>query len=120
MDIASLIGLVGTLGMIAGAMVSSGGIGAFIDTFNVNCNRRNFFCSNVQVYITHISLIFWNFSKVFLPGVKKHDELITRITELAGIARKDGMMALEGQEVPDKFLKRVFKCLLMVLMKQNY
>ena len=34
---------------------------------------------------------------------KKHDELITRITELAGIARKDGMMALEGQEVPDKF-----------------
>ena len=32
MDIASLIGLVGTLGMIAGAMVSSGGIGPFIDT----------------------------------------------------------------------------------------
>ena len=31
MDIASLIGLIG-LGMIAGAMVSSGGIGAFIDT----------------------------------------------------------------------------------------
>jgi chemotaxis protein MotA len=29
--------------------------------------------------------------------------LITRLTELAGIARKDGMMALEGQEVPDKF-----------------
>ena len=26
--------------------------------------------------------------------------------ELAGIARKDGMMALEGQEVPDKFLKK--------------
>lgn len=32
MDIASLIGLIGTLGMIAGAMVSSGGIGAFVDT----------------------------------------------------------------------------------------
>ena len=32
MDIASLIGLIGTLGMIAGAMISSGGIGAFIDT----------------------------------------------------------------------------------------
>jgi chemotaxis protein MotA len=37
---------------------------------------------------------------------KKHDELITRITELAGIARKDGMMALEGQEVPDKFFEK--------------
>ena len=31
------------------------------------------------------------------------DELITRIVELAGIARKDGMMALEGQETPDPF-----------------
>merc|ERR1712230_337197 len=29
--------------------------------------------------------------------------LITRIVELAGIARKDGMMALEGQETPDTF-----------------
>ena len=37
---------------------------------------------------------------------KKHDELVTRITELAGIARKDGMMALEGQEVPDKFFEK--------------
>ena len=44
--------------------------------------------------------------KIFLPGSKKHDELITRITELAGIARKDGMMALEGQEVPDKFFEK--------------
>ena len=32
MDIASLIGLIGTLGMIAGAMISSGGLGMFIDT----------------------------------------------------------------------------------------
>ena len=29
--------------------------------------------------------------------------LIERIVELAGIARKDGMMALEGQETPDPF-----------------
>ena len=32
MDIASLIGLIGTLGMIAGAMISSGGLGMFVDT----------------------------------------------------------------------------------------
>merc|ERR1711991_439083 len=49
---------------------------------------------------------FGTLAKVFLPGAKKHDELITRITELAGIARKDGMMALEGQEVPDKFFEK--------------
>ena len=43
------------------------------------------------------------FGKAFKPPVKKMDELITRIVELAGIARKDGMMALEGQETPDNF-----------------
>ena len=49
---------------------------------------------------------FGTLAKVFMPGAKKHDELITRLTELAGIARKDGMMALEGQEVPDKFFEK--------------
>ena len=38
--------------------------------------------------------------------MKKQDELIERMVELAGIARKDGMMALEGQEVPDKFFAK--------------
>ncbi|MEC7361029.1 MAG: flagellar motor protein PomA, partial [Pseudomonadota bacterium] len=31
MDIASLIGLLGAIGMILGAMISGGGIGPFID-----------------------------------------------------------------------------------------
>ena len=44
--------------------------------------------------------------KAFLPPVKKMDELVERMVELAGIARKDGMMALEGQEVPDKFFSK--------------
>jgi chemotaxis protein MotA len=45
-------------------------------------------------------------AKAFLPPIKKHDELVTRMIELAGIARKDGMMALEGQDVPDKFFSK--------------
>ena len=44
--------------------------------------------------------------KGLMPGAKKRGELITRITELAGIARKDGMMDLEGQEGPDKFFEK--------------
>jgi len=32
--------------------------------------------------------------------------MIERMVELASIARKDGMMALEGQEVPDKFFEK--------------
>ena len=104
MDIASLIGLVGTLGMIAGAMVSSGGIGAFIDTPSMLIViGGTFFAVMYRSTLPTFLSSFGTLAKVFLPGVKKHDELITRITELAGIAEKDGMMALEGQETPDAF-----------------
>ena len=45
-------------------------------------------------------------AKAFLPPVKKMDELVERMSDLASIARKDGMMALEGQDVPDKFFQK--------------
>ena len=38
--------------------------------------------------------------------MKKLDATIIRLVELAAIARKDGMMALEGQDVPDKFFEK--------------
>ena len=107
MDIASLIGLIGTLGMIAGAMVSSGGIGAFVDTPSMLIVfGGTFFAVMYRSTLPMFLASFGTLAKVFMPGVKKHDELITRLTELAGIARKDGMMALEGQEVPDKFFEK--------------
>ena len=107
MDIASLIGLIGTLGMIAGAMISSGGLGAFIDTPSMLIViGGTFFAVMYRSTLPMFLASFGALAKVFLPGAKKHDELITRITELAGIARKDGMMALEGQEVPDKFFEK--------------
>ncbi|GIR95895.1 MAG: hypothetical protein CM15mP98_08650 [Paracoccaceae bacterium] len=57
---------------------------------------------------TYISWFFWRYGKGFFPPVKPQDELVTKMVELAGIARKDGMMALEGQDVPEKFFfKRV-------------
>ena len=107
MDIASLIGLIGTLGMIAGAMISSGGLGAFIDTPSMLIViGGTFFAVMYRSTLPMFLASFGALVKVFMPGAKKHDELITRITELAGIARKDGMMALEGQEVPDKFFEK--------------
>ena len=107
MDIASLIGLIGTLGMIAGAMISSGGLGAFIDTPSMLIViGGTFFAVMYRSTLPMFLASFGALAKVFMPGAKKHDELITRITELAAIARKDGMMALEGQEVPDKFFEK--------------
>ena len=107
MDLASLIGLIGTLGMIAGAMISSGGLGMFVDTPSLLIVVGGTFFA--VMYRSTLPMFLGSFGtllKVFMPSPKKHDELITRLTELAGIARKDGMMALEGQEVPDPFFEK--------------
>jgi chemotaxis protein MotA len=44
--------------------------------------------------------------KTFFPPVKPMEGMIERMIELASMARKDGMMALEGQETPDKFFAK--------------
>ena len=62
---------------------------------------------------------FGAMAKAFMPKAAKLDETVERMVELAAMARKDGMMALEGQPVPDKFLKRACKCLSMERMSKN-
>tara|TARA_B100000524_G_scaffold65020_1_gene30001 strand:+ start:218 stop:985 length:768 start_codon:yes stop_codon:yes gene_type:complete len=104
MDLASLIGFLGTLGMIAGAMVSAGGLGMFVDVPSLLIVVGGSFFA--VMYTAPLPVFLGSFGamgKAFKPPIKKMDELITRIVELAGIARKDGMMALEGQETPDIF-----------------
>ena len=104
MDIASLIGFAGAVGMIAFAMISGGGIGGFIDVPSILIVfGGTFFAVMYTCPIGTFLSSFGAMSKAFLPPVKAQDQLIIRMVELAGIARKDGMMALEGQEVPDKF-----------------
>ena len=107
MDIASIIGLIGGMGMILGAMISGGGLGPFFDIPSMLIVfGGTFFC---VMYSTPMPVFLGSFgamAKAFMPPIKKQDELIERMVELSGIARKDGMMALEGQEVPDKFFQK--------------
>ena len=103
MDLASLIGFLGTLGMIAGAMISAGGLGMYIDVPSILIVFGGSFFAVMYTAPLPVYLGAWGaMAKAFKPPVKM-DELIQRIVELAGIARKDGMMALEGQETPDAF-----------------
>jgi chemotaxis protein MotA len=107
MDIASLIGFIGAIGMILGAMNSGGGIGPFIDVPSLLIVIGGTFFS--VMYTCPLPVFLASFgatAKAFLPPVKKMDQLVERMSELAAIARKDGMMALEGQDVPDKFFQK--------------
>ena len=111
MDLASLIGFLGAVGMILGAMISGGGIAPFIDVASILIVFGGTFFA--VMYTAPLPTFLGSFgvmAKAFLPPVKKQDVMIERMVELAGIARKDGMMALEGQEVPDKFFERACRC----------
>lgn len=107
MDIASLTGFPGAVGMILGAMISGGGIGPFIDAPSILIVFGGAFLAVMYTAPSPVLLAsFGVMGKAFLPPVKKQDTMIERMVELAGIARKDGMMALEGQEAPDKFFEK--------------
>jgi chemotaxis protein MotA len=93
--------------MILGAMISGGGVGPFIDVPSILIVVGGTFFS--VMYTCPLPVFLGSFgamAKAFLPPVKKMDQLVERMAELAAIARKDGMMALEGQDVPDKFFQK--------------
>ena len=107
MDLASIIGFIGACGMIAGAMISGGGLGPFVDVPSVLIVLGGTFFA--VMYTTPLPTFLSSFGamgKAFFPPVKSQEQLVTRMVELAAIARKDGMMALDGQDVPDKFFQK--------------
>ena len=107
MDLASLLGLLGCLGMILFAMVMGGDPMAYVDTTSILIVFGGTFFA--VMYTAPLPVFLGSFgvmAKAFLPPIKKQEALVERMIELAGIARKDGMMALEGQEVPDKFFEK--------------
>lgn len=107
MDLASIIGFLGACGMIAGAMISGGGLGPFVDVPSLLIVVGGSFFA--VMYTTPLPTFLSSFGamgKAFFPPVKSQEQLVTRMVELAAIARKDGMMALDGQDVPDKFFQK--------------
>ena len=50
--------------------------------------------------------MFVGISKTFFHKVDKPEDLIDQLVELATIARKDGMIALEGQEIGNRMLSK--------------
>ena len=109
MDLATIGGLVGGVGLILAAILSSGSLGMFVDI-----------PSMLTVVGGAIAALFVNFPIGKLVGVAKvvkkallHDaddptEIITKMVGYAERARKEGMLALEedSENEPDKFLAK--------------
>lgn len=107
MDLASLIGFIGTMAMIVGSMIFSGGVGPFIDVPSIlivfgGTAFAVMYTAPMGVYVASFKAM----GKAFKPFSEKPEDLIEKMVELSNVARKDGMMALEGQSVPDKFFEK--------------
>ena len=107
MDLATLIGLVGAFAIIFVAMMMSGSIGMFVDIPSV-----------LIVLVGSLFVVLMKFSLAqFLGAVKvaarafsfkmvTPADLIAEVVELADMARKDGLLTLEGKEVSSDFLQK--------------
>ncbi len=106
MDLATLIGMVGSMAIIITAMVLSGGVGMFVDIPSV-----------LIVIVGSIFVVLAKFglgqflgagkvaSKAFMFKLEDPAEMIDEIVGLADEARKGGLLSLEGKEVGSDFLQ---------------
>ncbi|NBE09124.1 motility protein A [Paragemmobacter ruber] len=113
MDIATLVGLVGAIVMIVGSMIYAGGVAPFVDYASVIIVfGGTFFIVMMKmpmgVFLGHFKAM----GKAFKPTTFDMPAVVERTVELAALARKDGMMALEGQQVPDRFFERGLQMLI--------
>ena len=104
MDIATIVGLLAAFGLIISAMSDPA---AFVDIPSVLIVVAGsiavvLFRSSLVEFLGAIAVMGKCFKNKLEPG----EDLIIQITELANIARKDGMIALEGQEIANPFLAK--------------
>jgi chemotaxis protein MotA len=107
MDIAALIGFIGSFAMIIGSMIYAGGVMPFVDVPSVLIVFGGTIFSALSTTTLPTFLAsFKAMGQAFKSSKLQNDALVKRMVELSNLARKDGMMALEGQPVPDKFFEK--------------
>ncbi|MBV1906142.1 MAG: flagellar motor protein PomA [Pseudomonadales bacterium] len=105
MDIATLIGLVGSFAVVLAAMLLGGSGSMFVNVPSL-----------LIVFVGTLFVVLMKFSlaqfigaikiagKAFSFKLQSPEDLINEVVELADVARKGGLLALEGKEVGSDFL----------------
>ncbi|MCH2076593.1 MAG: MotA/TolQ/ExbB proton channel family protein [Rhodobacteraceae bacterium] len=107
MDLASIIGIIGAIGMIAGAMLAAGGLAPFIEVSSLLIVvGGSFFAVMLKSKLDVFLKSFGAMGKAFFAKKANLEELIETMGDLSDKARKNGLMALEGAEVHERFLSR--------------
>lgn len=107
MDIATLVGLIGGFGIIIGAIATGGDIMLFVNIPSILIVvGGTFMVTLMQVSLGDFLGSFAIGLKAFLYKVDDPKTLIEEAVGLADVARKNGLLALEGQEISNEFMKK--------------
>ncbi|MCW9014770.1 MAG: flagellar motor protein PomA [Gammaproteobacteria bacterium] len=107
MDLATLLGLIIAFGFIIGAIMTGGSVMLFVNPPSILIVVGG----SIAVVLMQFTLsqFFGAFKvamKAFFHKAVNAQELIEQAVVLANVARKEGMMALESQEIENPFLNK--------------
>jgi len=107
MDLATLLGMIGAIGVVIGAIISGGSAITFV---NIPSILIVVFGTLLVVMIKFSMAQFLNAIKVashaFSSKAENPEELIVLLVDLARVVRKEGLLALEDREIDNEFLKK--------------
>jgi len=110
MDIATLLGLFGGMGVIIAAIFLGGSVGTFINVPSlVVVIGGTFMVTLSQISLAQFLGSFKVTAKAFKHKSSPPETLIEEAVALANVARREGILALEGKEIGDPFLENGIK-----------
>lgn len=107
MDLATLIGLIGAIGVIAAAIVVGGGALIFLNVPSfLIVMGGTLMAVLVKFPLAHFLGAFKIALKAFVHKSEDPADLIREGVALANVARKEGVLGLENQAINNRFLRR--------------
>ncbi|AZG35514.1 MULTISPECIES: flagellar motor protein PomA [Shewanella] len=112
MDLATLIGIIGAFAFIIGAMITSGGLGLFINVPSILIVVAGslfvvMMKFNLQQFLGSIKIGM----KAFMFKLDKPEDLIEQSVTMADAARKGGFLALEEAVITNSFMQKAIDML---------
>lgn len=113
MDLATLLGLVGAMAIVTVAILSGGSALVF---FNLPAILivlgGTFMVVMIKFSLKQFFGAFKVATRAFFAKTDKPEDIIALVVELANIARKEGTLALENQEIENEFLNQGIQMLI--------
>ena len=107
MDLATLFGLIGGLGIIAGAILVGSDFSIFVNVPSILIVIGGAIAATLIRFPMRACMGSFKVAlNAFRFKADRADQLISQAVELASIVRREGLLALENQQVTNKFFEK--------------